>query len=223
MIFIDSADRAELSQALSTPFVKGFTTNPTLFLRALGGAHLCAPDYVSTALDLVDFAAGSTAVRDFMIQGVGAPEQILAQASIYRNALRDERKNLWIKLLPTAAHLSLCPRLASLDCRTLVTAVFTPLQVHAALESGADGVAVYLGRLMKNDEFWERKLETIARLILPHKKMLLMASLSDAAKVEIALRYSEDITVPFALIDQLLRSPFSDEAIDAFDAQVRVD
>lgn len=224
MIFIDSADREELSHALSTPFVKGFTTNPTLFLRALGGAHLSAPDYVSTALDLVDFAGGNTAVRDFMIQGVGAPEQILAQASTYRNALRGQPdKKLWIKLLPTAAHLSLCPGLASLECRTLVTAVFTPLQAHAALESGADGVAVYLGRLMKNDESWERKLETMARLILPRKKMLLMASLSDAAKVEIALRYSEDITVPFAVIDQLLRSPFSDEAIAAFDAQVRVD
>ncbi len=80
---------------------------------------------------------------------------------------------------------------------TLVIAVFTPLQVHAALESGADGAAVYLGRLVKNDEFWERKLETIARLILPRKKMLLMANLWDTAKVEIALRYSDDITVPF--------------------------
>lgn len=94
-------------------FVKGFTTNPTLFLRALGGAYLPSSDYVSTALDLLDFAAGSAAVRDFMIQGVGAPEQILTQASTYRNALRDERKNLWIKLLlrvATAARPAMASR-----------------------------------------------------------------------------------------------------------------
>lgn len=224
MIFIDSADRAQLSHALSAPYVKGFTTNPTLFRRALGAEVLPASAYVSAAVDLVTFAAGSTAVSDFMIQAVGAPEQILAQASTYRNALRDAPdKTLWIKLLPTAAHLSLCPQLASFNCRTLVTAVFTPLQVHAALESGAHGVAVYLGRLMKNDACWERQLETMARLIRPREKMLLMASLPDASTVEIALRYSEDITVPFAVIDQLLNSPLSDKAIAAFDAQVSVD
>ncbi len=160
MIFVDSADRAELSHALSSPYVKGCTTNPTLFLRALGVENLRPSDYVSAALDLVNFAAGADTVRDFMIQGLGAPEQVLAQARTYKNALRDESdKNLWIKLSPTAAHLSLCPVLASLDCKTMVTAVFTPLQVHAALESGVDGVPVYLGRLMK-DPFWETKLET---------------------------------------------------------------
>jgi transaldolase len=222
MIFIDSADRSELSHALSIPYVKGFTTNPTLLLRALGVENLRPSDYVSAGRNLVDFAAGNAAVEDFMIQGVGAPEQILTQALSYKNALRDEpNKNLWIKLLPTTEHLSLCPQLASLHCKTLITAVFTPLQVHAAMESGADGVAVYLGRLMKNDQFWERKLETIARLVLPRGKMLLMASLSDASKVEIALRYSEDITVPFDVIGQLLHSQLSSEAIAAFNAQVK--
>ncbi len=224
MIFIDSADRAELSHALSLPYVKGFTTNPTLFLRARGVEELRRSDYVAAARELVDFAAGSTAVQDFMIQGVGAPEQIVTEAQSYKNALRDKRdKNLWIKLSPTAEHLSLCPTLASLHCKTLITAVFTPLQVHAALESGADGVAVYLGRLMNNDESWERKLETIARLTLARGKMLLMASLSDALKVETALRYSEDVTVPFAVLEQLLHSPFSSKAMAAFNAQVRDD
>jgi transaldolase len=221
MIFVDSADRAELLHALSLPYVKGFTTNPTLFLRALGVERLRVADYVSFALDLVSLAASGTAVRDVMIQGVGAPDQIPTQALAYKNALRDERdKNLWIKLLPTADHLSLCPELASLGCKTLVTAVFTPLQVQAALESGADGVAVYLGRLMKNDESWEGKVETIARLIRLREKTLLMASLSDPSKVEIALRYSDELTAPIAVIERLLHSPFSSAAIDAFDAQV---
>ncbi len=47
-----------------------------------------------------------------------------------------------------------------------------------------------------------------------------MASLPDLAKVETALLYSEDMTVPFAMVEQLLCSPFSSEAIAAFDAQV---
>ncbi|MGJ0507749.1 MAG: transaldolase family protein [Methylocystis sp.] len=224
MIFVDSTDEAELSHGLSVPFVKGFTTNPTLFLRALGGECLSLPVYVSAARKLVEFASSNTAARDVMIQGVGAPEQIVAQALTYSNALRDGRgKNLWIKLAPTTEHLALCPALASLRCKTMVTAVFTPLQVCAALESGADGVAIYLGRLMKSDESWERKMETIARLILPHEKMLLRASLSDVAKAEIALRYSEDMTVPFAVAEQLTSSAFSSEAMASFNAQVKSD
>ncbi len=224
MIFIDSADKTELSHALSFACVKGFTTNPTLFLRTLGLENLCSSEYVSTARDLINFAASNTKVRDLMIQGVGAPEQVLTQVLTYKDALGSVHdKNLWIKLLPTKEHLSLCPRLASLGCKTLITAVFTPLQTFAALESGADGVAVYLGRLMKHDTSWETKLESIAGLVLPRQKMLLMASLSDVSKVEVALRYSEDITVPFTIIDQLLHSPYSNEAITTFNAQVKED
>jgi transaldolase len=223
MIFIDSADRAELSQALSLPYCKGFTTNPTLFLRALGVQELSLAEYVSAARSLVDFAAGDAKARDVMIQGVGAPGQVLAQLHAYRDALGAVRDTtLWIKLLPTREHLSLCPDIASLGCKSLVTAVFTPAQACAAMESGADGVAVYLGRTMKQDD-WETTLESIARLVLPREKMLLMASLADAWKVEAALRYSADITVPFAMIDQLLRSPHSDEAIATFTAQVGED
>lgn len=221
MIFIDSADRAELSRALSLPYVKGFTTNPTLVLRALGLQEMCVADYVSAARSLADFAAGDAKVRDFMIQGVGAPGQVLAQLHALRDALGAvPDKTLWIKLLPTREHLSLCPEIASLGCRSLVTAVFTPAQACAAMESGADGVAVYLGRVMKQDDSWETTLESIARLVPPREKMLLMASLADASKVAAALRYSADITVPFAMIDQLLRSPFSDDAIATFTAQV---
>lgn len=224
MIFVDTADRAELSQTLSAGYVKGFTTNPTLFLRALGVESLSASQYVSTALDLVEFAASSETVRDFMIQGVGAPERILIQARRYREALGDQGdKKLWIKLPPTREHLSLCSGLAALGCRTLITSVFTPTQALAALESHADGVAVYLGRLMLRDECWEGKLESIADLVLSHGRMLLMASLPDLTRVETALRYSEDITVPFAMIEQLLLSPFSSEAISAFNAQVTDD
>jgi transaldolase len=221
MILVDTADRAELSQALSAPYVKGFTTNPTLFLRALGAESLSVSEYVSAALDLVGFAANSATVRNFMIQGVGAPERILAQAQSYRAALGDQAdRKLWIKLPPTRDHLALCPGLAALGCKTLVTAVFTPSQALAALECQADGVAVYLGRLMQRDDSWEWKMESIADLVLARGRMLLMASLPDLTKVETALRYSDDMTVPFAMIEQLLHSPFSSEAIEAFDAQV---
>lgn len=221
MILVDAADRAELSQALSALYMKGVTTNPTLFLRALGAERLSVCEYVSAALDLVGFAANNATVQDFMIQGVGAPERILAQAQSYKAALGDpDDKKLWIKLPPTRDHLSLCPKLAALGCKTLITAVFTPAQGLAALERNADGVAVYLGRLMQRDDCWERKLDSIAGLVLARDRMLLMTSLPDLAKVETALRYSEDMTVPFAMIEQLLCSPFCSEAVAAFDAQV---
>ncbi len=54
------------------------------------------------------------------------------------------------------------------------------------MESVVDGVAAYLGRVMKSDDSWERKLENDCSS--SREKMLLMAS-------------SEDITVPSAVID----------------------
>jgi transaldolase len=219
MLLVDTADQDAILKALDYPGVQGFTTNPTLIARAAGAEVLSLDEYVGAARKLCKIAANIGAVRHLMIQAIG--DGALRQAAKYLDDLKGARdKKLWMKLTPTPTHLARCSALKRMDCAALVTAVFTPAQAYVAMESGADGVAVYLGRLMQLETDWERNLETIAMIVRSADRTLLLASFPDRHTVDVGLRYSRDITAPPAVLDELLASPLSQQAIDAFDGKV---
>ncbi|MBM3624652.1 MAG: hypothetical protein FJX16_04900, partial [Alphaproteobacteria bacterium] len=161
MLLVDSADQQAILHALQFPGVRGFTTNPTLMARAAGVDVLSLDKYVGAARKLCKMSADIGSIRHLMIQTVGDADNALRQAALYVDDLKSARdKNLWIKLTPTPASLACCPALTDMGCASLVTAVFTAAQAYVAMEAGADGVAVYLGRLMRLESDWEKKLES---------------------------------------------------------------
>jgi len=221
MLLVDTADQDAILKALECPGVQGFTTNPTLLARAAGAEILSLDDYVGAARKLCRMSADIGAIRHLMFQAVGDANDALRQAAIYLDDLKPTRdKTLWMKLTPTPANIACCPALKQMGCATLVTAVFTPTQAYVAMEAGADGVALYLGRLMRLESDWERKLETIAAIVKSAERTLLFASFPDRHTVDVGLRYSRDITAPPAVLDEFLASSLSQQAIDAFDEKV---
>lgn len=221
MLLVDTADEGAILRALEFPGVQGFTTNPTLIARAAGAEILSLDDYLGAARKLCTTAANIGAIRHLMIQAVGDASDIRRQAILYLDEMKAARdKTLWMKLTPTPASLSCCPALKDMGCATLVTAVFTPAQAYVAMEAGADGVAVYLGRLIRLESDWEDQIETIAAIVKSAGRILLLASFPDRQTVDIGLRYSRDITAPPAVLDELLTSSLSEEAIKVFDGKV---
>ncbi|MBM3653212.1 MAG: hypothetical protein FJX06_10230, partial [Alphaproteobacteria bacterium] len=177
--------------------------------------------YIGAARKLCTLSADIGAIRHLMIQAVGDADSALEQAALYRDELRAARdKTLWMKLTPTPANIACCPALKDMGCATLVTAVFTATQAYVAMEAGADGVAVYLGRLMRLETDWENQIETIAAIVKSAGRTLLLASFPDRQTVDVGLRYSRDITAPPAVLDELLASSLSQEAIEGFDRKV---
>lgn len=221
MLLVDTADPAVIADALTFPGVQGFTTNPTLIARAAGTESLTRDEYVRAALGLCAFAARRPEVRHFMIQSVGDAEDVLAQARIYAKSLPSGAgAKLWIKLLPTRPGLACCRRLEEIGCASLATAVFTPAQAYVAMEAGADGVAIYLGRLMRTQGDWRTQLERIVEIVREAEKLLLLASFQNAETIDTGLAFSRDLTLPPHLLGGLLNSPQSQEAIDAFEARL---
>ncbi len=221
MLLVDTADQDAILKALQFPGVQGFTTNPALMARAAGTEVLSLEEYIGAARKLSKMSADIGAIRHLMIQAVGDADDIRRQAILCLDDLKAARdKQLWIKLTPTPASLSCCPALKDMGCATLVTAVFTATQAYVAMEAGADGVAVYLGRLMRLETDWENQLETIAAIVKSAGRTLLLASFPDRQSVDIGLRYSRNITAPPAVLDELLTSSLSEEAIKGFDEKV---
>jgi transaldolase len=223
MLLVDTADHRLILDSLKSPAVQGFTTNPTLVAQAVGVESLALSEYVAYGRGLCRLAInpGSANLKHFMIQGVGGPQEILHQAADYVHDIgREHTAQLWVKLSPTQPCLECCSSLQALGCRSLVTAVFTPAQAYLAMEARADGVAVYLGRLMRREESWQEQLQRIANVVHNAGKMLLLASFPDRETVEHGLAYSRDLTVPPQIIKELLESPHSHEAVLAFDTRI---
>jgi transaldolase len=221
MLLVDTADRNAIRKALEFPGVQGFTTNPTLMARAAGAEILPLDEYVAAARKLCGMSVELNAVRHLMIQAVGGADDARRQAAHYLDDLKAARgKKLWIKLAPTRTSLACCVALKDMGCASLATAVFTAAQAYVAIEAGADGVAVYLGRLMRRERDWEKQLESIAKIVEDADRTLLLASFPDRQTVEIGLRYSRDITAPPSVLDDLLASALSQEAIEAFDKNI---
>jgi fructose-6-phosphate aldolase 2 len=223
MLLVDTADSEIIRECLQYPAVRGFTTNPTLMARAAGVDALPIDTYISRAVDLCRLL---TMVRSenpvhVMIQLIGSRDQMLGQAQTYLHELKSlDHARLWFKIPPTTEGLVCCPSLKKLDAAILVTAVYTATQAHLAIEAGADGIAVYLGRIMRLEESWRPQVEAIAEIVHGAKKTLLMASFPDVRTVEIALHYSRDLTIPPDVCKCLLHSKHSDDAMETFNAKV---
>lgn len=221
MLLVDTADPNAIAEALTFPGVQGFTTNPTLIARASGGEALTREAYRAAALELCALATQRPEVRHFMIQAVGEGREAVSQAETYVSSLRSKTAaKLWIKLPPTRASLACCRSIRETGCASLATAVFTPAQAYVAIEAGADGVAVYLGRLMRTESDWRPQLARIAGIVREAQKMLLLASFQSLETIEAGLAFSQNLTVPPALLGDLLRSPQAEEAIDAFNGLI---
>lgn len=221
MLLVDTADRHAIARWARFPGVTGFTTNPSLMARSAGVETMSAKDYLAAGITLCGLAGETETVTDFMIQGVGAPREIMAQAEAYLHAIRSPAaKRLWIKLPPTRDALSCCAVLNRLGCKTLVTAVFTAAQAYLAMKSGADGVAVYLGRMRKSHEQWETPMRAIADTVGGMGGTVLLASFPDVDTVERGIAYSQDLTVPPQVLEAMLDSDLSAQAIEDFNARV---
>jgi transaldolase len=224
MLLVDTADQDAILKALEFPGVQGFTTNPTLMARAAAAEVLSLDDYIAAARKLCRMSTGIGAIRHLMIQAVGGADDAPKQAALYLDDIKAARdKKLWMKLTPTPMSLACCSALKGMGCACLVTAVFTATQAYVAMEAGADGVAVYLGRLMRLETDWESQLESIAAIVKSAERTLLLASFPDRRTVEVGLRFSRDITAPPDVVDELLTSSLSQEAIEGFDEKVVIE
>jgi transaldolase len=141
-IFADGADKATLMQLYRKPYIKGFTTNPTL-MRKAGVA-----DYQAFALDILD------TIQDRPISfEVFADE--FAEMELQARRIARWGENVYVKIPVTNTRrepaLDLVTRLVREGIQLNVTALMTLDQVRdvcSALEGGPPSyVSVFAGRI----------------------------------------------------------------------------
>ena len=188
-LLVDTADLNEIATALRLPGVQGITTNPTLVARACGATALARGEYQSAVTRLLqhldNLAPSRTIQRIVMVQGIGGTADILDFARHCMSHVDPARWQLWIKLLPTWGALSAIDALRESGVRSIVTAVFSPAQARVAMAAGADGIAVYVGRLQAAESTWATRLKELRSAVPAQGRTFLLASFPDLKTVEI--------------------------------------
>jgi transaldolase len=141
-LFTDGADKAQILEMAAKPWIKGFTTNPSLLKKA------GVSDYAAYARDLV--AAVPDRHISFEVFSDDIPEMV-AQARVITTWGRNVHTKLPVTTTRGEPLFEAVRALSREGVKVNMTAIFSPEQVAKAVDALAGGapacVSVFAGRL----------------------------------------------------------------------------
>lgn len=204
-LLIDSADIADIRQALGLGFVTGVTTNPALVAKS-----------GRPGLDVVKDILGMTAGPVFFQVTADTVEQRAEQAwTISRLA----PQQIHVKIPATTENIALVAHLSKEGIQCAVTAVSSPGQAYLAGLAGATYIAPYVSRLTRNLGSGVEVVRRCAGVLQGTRTRILAASLKSVDEVvDTLLAGAHDITIPLDLILAMGEHELSQKAIQDFAA-----
>jgi transaldolase len=203
-IYIDTANIQEIKEALELGVIDGVTTNPTLIAKENKQAKELLKEICSLVTGPV-----SAEVISLQTKGMVSEARQLAKIA----------KNIVIKIPLVQEGLKAVKILSGEGIKTNVTLCFSPSQALLVAKIGADYISPFIGRL---DDISQRGMDLIADIKTIYKNYgfktkIIVASIRNPLHVVDAALLGADIaTVPFAVIEQLIKHPLTDIGIQRF-------
>jgi transaldolase len=203
--FVDTADTKEISELNALGLLDGVTTNPSLILKSGGNIA----EVTKEICDIVDGPVSAEVVATEY-------DQMMREAQI----LSKIAENVCIKVPLTFDGLKACRSIrADLGRQVNVTLCFSANQALLAAKAGASFISPFVGRI---DDTGEDGMELIAEIRTIYDNYdfdteILTASVRTVNHVkQAALIGSDVVTVPPAILRQLVKHPLTDKGLDAF-------
>lgn len=203
-IFIDTANIDEIKEAISMGVIDGVTTNPTLISKE----KRPAADLLKEICALVSGPV-SAEVISLETQGLVSEARQLAKLA----------KNIIIKIPLVREGLKAVKILSKEGIKTNVTLCFSPSQALLVAKAGADYLSPFVGRLDDISEVGMDLIKDIKTIYKNYgfKTKIIVASMRNPLHVVDAALIGADVaTVPFAVIEQLIKHPLTDIGIQRF-------
>ena len=202
--FIDTANLDEIREAASIGILDGVTTNPTLISREQG-----EPKEIFKAIcEIVDGPVSAEAVS---LDWEGMVREGRELAKIHSNIV--------VKIPMTKDGLKAVKKLTEEGIRTNVTLIFSPIQALLAARAGASFVSPFVGRLDDIATEGMKLVEQIQQIFENYAitSEIIVASIRHTIHVvETALIGADIATIPFKVIEQMMKHPLTDKGIDSF-------
>lgn len=202
--FIDTADVDEIRTAHDMGLVDGVTTNPSLVAKS-------GRDFKEVITEITTIVDGPISAEVVALDAPGMVEEARELVKIHPNIV--------VKVPMTAEGLKATRILAGEGVSINMTLVFSPLQALLAAKAGAAYISPFVGRL---DDVGHDGMESIdqIRTILDNYGFaaeIIVASVRSPLHVLRASLIGADIcTIPFGVMQQLVKHPLTDVGIERF-------
>jgi transaldolase len=203
--FIDTANLDEIREAASLGVLDGVTTNPSLVAKE---GDVDFYEHLARICEIVDGPVNGEVVST-------DTEGMLREG----HELVKIHPNMVVKLPLTRDGLKACKALSDEGTRVNMTLVFSAPQALLAAKAGAAFVSPFVGRL---DDVGQDGMELIAEIVdmyanYDFETEVLVASVRHPIHLVQAARMGADIaTMPFKVIEQLLKHPLTDIGLAKF-------
>lgn len=202
--FIDTADINEIRQAAALGVLDGVTTNPSLVSKVPGKFE----DILQAICQVVN---GPVSAEVVSLDADGMIREGRELAKIHPNIV--------IKIPITKDGLRAIKQLESEGIRVNVTLIFSASQALLAAKAGASYVSPFVGRIDDISDWGMDLVRDIVTIFRNYqfKTEIIVASIRNPLHVvEAALAGAHIATIPFKVIEQLVKHPLTDIGIERF-------
>jgi len=203
-LYIDTANLDEIRQANDMGVLAGVTTNPSLIAREGADFHTRMEEICAIVKGPVSAEVVSTE-HDGMI---AEADELVGIAD-----------NIVIKLPCIVEGLKACKTLADRGVRVNMTLCFQPLQAMLVAKAGAFLVSPFMGRLDDIAEDGTALIQQIRQIYdnYGYQTKILAASIRHPLHlVQVAMIGADVATVPFNVIQQMMKHPLTDAGLQKF-------
>lgn len=203
--FIDTANPDEIRKAYEMGVIDGVTTNPTLISKE-------KRDFDSLIKEICGI------IKDLPISleviGLKSEEMIEEARQLCRMG-----RNIVVKIPMTSEGLKAIRVLIPEGIKTNTTLIFSATQALLAAKAGSTYISPFIGRL---DDISQNGMELVGQImgILNHyafESEVIVSSIRHPIHVlEAALMGADVATIPFKVIEQLIKHPLTDIGIERF-------
>ncbi len=203
-IFIDTASVKEIKEAASIGLIDGVTTNPTLMAKE--GRN---PKQVLK--EICALVSGPVSAE---VISLDTPGMVKEAGQLIKIA-----KNIVVKLPLTKDGLKAARILSADGIKTNVTLCFSASQALLAAKAGATYISPFIGRLDDISQEGMALIRDIKQIYTNYnfKTQIIVASIRNPMHVVNAAKACADIaTIPYLVIEQLIKHPLTDIGINRF-------
>jgi transaldolase len=204
--FIDTANLDEIKEAASIGILDGVTTNPTLLAKEKGKG-----DFKTILRRICEVVDGPVSGEVVATEAGDMVKQAEDLAKIHENIV--------VKIPMCQEGLKAIKILDSKGIRTNCTLIFSPVQALLAAKAGASFVSPFVGRLDDASHAGMDLVEDIVTIFENYDitTEIIVASVRNPLHVVEAATMRADIaTIPFKVIQQLIKHPLTDVGIKRF-------
>ena len=204
--FLDTANVDYIREANEMGVICGVTTNPSLVAKE-------GRDFNEVIKEITEIVDGPISGEVVSEDAEGMIKEGREIAAIH--------KNMIVKIPMTAEGLKATKVLSKEGIKTNVTLIFSATQALLAANAGATYVSPFLGRVDDISMIGMDLVRDIAEIFSVHgiETEIIAASVRNPIHVIDAAKAGADIaTVPFNLVEQMIKHPLTDQGLEKFKA-----